>query len=47
VKFTAELVNSKGDPILKVCFDNPVSYATWLADFKKVKQEIDEIDGMS
>ena len=40
-----ELINSKDEAILKVVFENPVSLANWSADFKKTKEELDQIDG--
>jgi len=39
VRNTVELVNEKGESRLKVCFDSPLDQATWLFDFKKVKDD--------
>lgn len=44
VKNTVELVNSKDESILKVCFDSPLSSASWIADFRKAKDEIESIN---
>lgn len=44
MKNTVELVNAKEESILKVCFDSPLSSASWIADFKKAREEIDNIN---
>jgi len=42
VRNTVELVNSKGESRLKVCFESPLEQATWISDFKRAKEELDK-----
>jgi len=42
VRNTVELVSEKGESKLKVCFESPLEQATWISDFKQVKEELNK-----